>query len=616
MAARNRLLRLIVLAVLLCGGLAGAVQPAAAVIHPTFTPVELVKTSRAICLVEVKTTGNQVRFQPQQTLHGSADLLPGAAVLPDGLRPDWPVGPQVGLLFLLNGKADDHHVVLHLAGVWREVHRQGDDYRLAPDGRELQGVWHGDTRMLAHAVRWCLAEPRADFPTAAGITWQKELPVVATLPAPIQAAQALFEPDARRASLWALGPHSSRLLPLTPAAAVGTSTTNGSPADEITGDGPHFCWLDFDQDGRLDLLLASQQSLRLQQRDQAGAWQATDPLPSPQPILALAAWQGGPAAAAIVATAAGWSQAVYRQEKLQLLPLAPRAQLLQGDCRLLVADLTGDGLADLVELSDQGLQFLQGQPDQQFAPPVEIAPETAAASFRAGDLQAGDFNNDGALDLLLVQEQRLRLLTNDGRGRFRELTTGTGDAATAAKVQAAVVLDWNFDGRQDLAVLLDAEEATSLSPGEEPRPDVTSAQRQARFYFNRGFFSFADAPELARDVPAGEPSWQRLAAGDFLGEGMPAIALLGSTGRVQLLQREASTGLRLGVSLAGGSSPAVVTAASGKRSIGAFLVRPGETAFIATPAKGPLAFSWQHQGKVQSLRVLVLRPGVQAVLSR
>ena len=89
-------------------------------------------------------------------------------------------------------------------------------------------------------------------------------------------------------------------------------------------------------------------------------------------------------------------------------------------------------------------------PDVEFKPkPVAATPDAAAAE----GLTLIDFDGDGDLDLLVVWPGGLRLLRND-RGAFTDVTTDSGLAADVAQGGlGAVAGDYDNDGRTDLLVL-------------------------------------------------------------------------------------------------------------------------------------------------------------------
>lgn len=64
---------------------------------------------------------------------------------------------------------------------------------------------------------------------------------------------------------------------------------------------------------------------------------------------------------------------------------------------------------------------------------------------------AGDFNNDGLIDLFVVGANRNYLYLNDGKGSFKDVSDATGVKITAAGT-APLVFDYDNDGDEDVFI--------------------------------------------------------------------------------------------------------------------------------------------------------------------
>ncbi len=180
-------------------------------------------------------------------------------------------------------------------------------------------------------------------------------------------------------------------------------------------------WLDYDGDGRLDLLVGSRDHpLELYRQTSAGVF---------QPVA--------------------WDLGLW----------VPR-----GVHTITVCDFSGDGHPDF-------FLGIEGRPDRFYlakASPTwsEWRFENVAAASRMDRGQSGsahffDFDNDGRPDLLLAPttteaataaegaSARLRLLRNEGQGRFADVTDGTGLDGLAG-VTAVGIVDLDNDGYEDL----------------------------------------------------------------------------------------------------------------------------------------------------------------------
>ena len=125
----------------------------------------------------------------------------------------------------------------------------------------------------------------------------------------------------------------------------------------------------------------------------------------------------------------------------------------------LVADLNADGKQDLVIATSNGeVVSLRGRGDGTFRAPrrVTLRGPDHAAAFGVGDLQAGDFDGDGRLDIAAggvvnrrsgaIIGTRVWLLRGDGAGGLAR----AGMTRDAALHDVRAVFDTNGDGRDDL----------------------------------------------------------------------------------------------------------------------------------------------------------------------
>ncbi len=109
-----------------------------------------------------------------------------------------------------------------------------------------------------------------------------------------------------------------------------------------------------------------------------------------------------------------------------------------------LADLDGDGWTDLFFPAGGWFRNREGK---GFEARKEIRPEPGALGSAALD-----YDNDGDLDLLITGKQ-IRLLRNDGGGRFTEAAAEAGlDKLPAAEWRGVVAADLDSDGDADLVL--------------------------------------------------------------------------------------------------------------------------------------------------------------------
>lgn len=202
-----------------------------------------------------------------------------------------------------------------------------------------------------------------------------------------------------------------------------------------------------------------------------------------------------------------------------------------------VADMNGDGRADLVFTI----------PRKQLGPPVIFLNEGNGQwrrwseatfpdlSFDYGSVAAADFDGDGAMDLAVASHYRgVTVVRGDGHGNFIAAGEGMGFPQTWRESapfssRAVVTLDWNRDGKPDVAALSDG-----------PRPGVPGVQLGVTVYQNLGNawmplrMQVRDADGNAiRDAIYGDA----LAVGDVDGDGFPDLVTASSlTGDARILR--------------------------------------------------------------------------------
>jgi hypothetical protein len=171
------------------------------------------------------------------------------------------------------------------------------------------------------------------------------------------------------------------------------------------------------------------------------------------------------------------------------------------------ADFNGDGKVDLAitvpDTSTDNVRILLGNGDGTF-----IAGSSMTLSDGGYFIASGDFNNDGKVDLVLVQGD-ITILLGNGDGTFRTGTTIAGFGTFSL-----VVGDFNRDGNLDLAAVGAFSGTMTVLLGD-----------------GRGSFSPASPSSYIGSQPGS------IIAGDFNGDGIPDLAVTneGGSGSVVVL---------------------------------------------------------------------------------
>ena len=116
-------------------------------------------------------------------------------------------------------------------------------------------------------------------------------------------------------------------------------------------------------------------------------------------------------------------------------------------------DFNGDGKVDLIiaNLTNSNIVYLAGNGDGTFlaAKTINLPISGAFSSFNGGNLQAGDFNGDGKIDLVGGDNNVINIYYGNGDGTFKSGTTLQG----ASYFDNLAVGNFNGDGRDDITII-------------------------------------------------------------------------------------------------------------------------------------------------------------------
>lgn len=205
-----------------------------------------------------------------------------------------------------------------------------------------------------------------------------------------------------------------------------------------------------------------------------------------------------------------------------------------------LADVDSDGRPDLVLVGSSFIEVRLRGPQAAFGPPVQSIPRERVPGLFSLTVHTGDFDGDGALDLVLSGSL---LLFGDGKGLFFRSTRIAAPPITHPWVGDAGDLDG--DGFSDLAVAGEGEVRIRRGgPGGELRPgpifsipgqpsdvriadldgdgrlDLAVAHGDLTLLHGRDDGSFSPLLLPAAGSPVD------LAAGDLDGDGTPEVAVL------------------------------------------------------------------------------------------
>ena len=239
--------------------------------------------------------------------------------------------------------------------------------------------------------------------------------------------------------------HNSGELDLVVPGALWTAEKGSFRKTAIAG-GERILPLDYDNDGDLDLYVSSRSGDHLLRNNLDGTWTDVTAAALPGRVESRAAAaadfdRDGDTDLALVRAGGG----LLLLDNLRGGRFAEReAGLPKSGAFVGVAagDLNADGRPDLVFTSETSAFVALNRGDGTFLPAVELPAGGTPLLF--------DFDNDGALDLLLVSARGSVLFRNDGAGRFARV-----DAALPPALDAAAV-DVDGDGDLDLVLVTPA----------------------------------------------------------------------------------------------------------------------------------------------------------------
>ncbi len=166
---------------------------------------------------------------------------------------------------------------------------------------------------------------------------------------------------------------------------------------------------------------------------------------------------------------------------------------------LVAGDFNEDGHLDLATSSSGGVELLAGQGDGSFILTTLPISVQAFPFVLQGSAVADDFNLDGRTDLAVAENSGLAILPGEGDGNFGSPIF----VSVPGKVFAVVSDDFNGDGRSDLAVVF-----------------KNSRENGVAVLLGNGDGTFA--AQKPYDFPGDAFS---LATGDFNGDGRPDLVV-------------------------------------------------------------------------------------------
>ena len=586
------------------GILVGLGAAARALINPNFTPVHLVESSDLILVLKISPADDKgnCTAEIKTCLKGKKPDKPQIINLVNGNKEHGKVVKEIvaglgdgpAMLFIGKDEKGAPASLLHLSGKWVTLDKavNGENaWDVDVINSHMEATWAGGTDMLLKIVELLIKYPDTEVPVEGGARWDDQVQL-GKIDGKVCSAQAVDV--AGKGELWLFVACESGDR------VYGFDRKQKKFEDltaklKLASKSRAAAWADFNGDGRLDLAAWDGQALSVWLQGADGAFAASAVADAPKgECLGLGALDVGVkgraglvwncAGAPVVLVPDEDKAAVFTQKPLAVNAAAGKEQGPLGPC--LIADLDGDGVADVLQIYAKGSVFFKGKGGGEFA-----EAKACAVGYGQGRNGAflGDWDMDGRLDVFTLSEDACRLWQNQGDGKFIDMLGISGEIAYISKPGgiAGNVCDFNNDGRQDVF--------------------IAYSEQGPQCFFNRGFRSFGHAhkpidlsesnvlPEACKGQQAG-------VVADLTGDGAQDMAVVLLNGEVWVFPRAVDGDAALSVSVAlplGGPTlgPVTVSAANDRRSLGAWLVAPGTSeAFLGRLDPGQVKLTWQLPG--------------------
>ncbi|MCC5830452.1 MAG: VCBS repeat-containing protein [Phycisphaeraceae bacterium] len=588
-------------------------RPALALINPNFTPVDMVRATDRIVVLEVTAPTEEGRMTARvlRTLKGEAlalraiqiDSTQGEDMRPNEVVAAFAGRDRVPAIFLEHEEPgwEQPDGILRLDTTWFAV-RFGDDgvWHLDRDDQDVEAVWAGGARQLERAVRYVLEDRGAAFPVAARMRWEA-IESMGQLDGP---ATGMLRADLAGTIgpvAMVLSAGGDRLYQVqgdgrAPQDITGQSKLATASRRAVVGD--------FTGNGRLDVASWNGRELVLAIHGEEGHFTTRSvgvPLADCRSLAAVDVG-GRRGSGLLVGRGDGPPLLLIPEgEGFASRPLTASGSDLGTGGVSLAADLDGNGRWDVVEVLARGLILYRGRDEPgTFHEPVTIPMRLVQ---NPTGVLAADFDIDGRLDLMIAGDGGLVLLRQEEGLRWEDATQITGELWRHANVGDEGIADIapadiNADSRPGVVLMM---------PGANPM-----------VFFNRGFAVFGLAMNLvlaesnlegAADLSRGQSAGLMA---DLTGNSAQDLMTVDLEHRIWLAKGRMieGSGLWLTLSLPQGAvGPRTVTVTVRDRVEGIHVIRPGVPALIGCRNRGPVDLTWtEPDGSRKTQRIVVIQP--------
>lgn len=337
----------------------------------------------------------------------------------------------------------------------------------------LLGTFAGSTDELKRVMEYLKvfanadqSDTSVDLPCTVGAEWAKEVKV-GTIDGDVQAAAAVDVTGFGRSDLFVAAKSGDKLFHFNDQTKAFDDVTEKS---KLKSSSAAFAWADFNGDGLLDLAswdgkvltILSQKADGTFEGKPAGAIEALKggcvnlcvvDAGRGKPALLAGTPKGAPVLLTVQTDGTVQGKAVFSGE-------LPDLKELDDGGRCFGADFDGDAIPDILEVFTNAGLFYKGKALGEFAAPAPCDVATGRGVYCAC---MADFDEDGLPDLFISSAgDGNSMWRNMGGGRFRDMLKATGEVNYISKSDgiACDAGDFNNDGTIDIILLY----GTPLTP--------------------------------------------------------------------------------------------------------------------------------------------------------
>jgi len=577
-----------------------AASPTLGLINKTITPRDLSAAAGHIALLQAEkpkdkrlgfTVSEMIKGQKLPDDAGTIDLSDTPDTVLEDLAAIFESKAKVPAVLMTNreiGEAGDKEPTAYLlvGTTWFALYPEKGKWRLDKDPQDYSAVWAGGAETFALAAKALKANRTLDFPVEANLHWSGEANLGAAKG--VNGAMAVDLGDKAGRGVLVLADGGDHFIKR----GTKANPTDATNAVRLETTSKLVTFGNFAGNSRIDIVSWNGKELALAEQQAGGTFVSKPMGIAATNIASLAAIDVGNGKRSGIIVGGNRGFRIFQADDKGVWAQSDLAEVdedMGGGGALVLGDFLGNGSPDAVQVFSKMVLVYKNVQNERQGNFKLIKLDAKAGIESPAHALAGDFDNNGQLDVLVSGKGGTIALLGNGTDTFADRTVETGELAyhgnqNSPKVVASVLWDVNNDGRQGLM---------NFYEGTPPAA-----------FFNRGFACFGFARELVFEDDlknARDQLVQGVRAGtidDLNGDGLPDMFSVDKNGTMWLVTSKAGQGrpshsieLALPAS-ALGPITVTATAVNEKRSLGMWVVQPGQPVTIGRRIKGSVKLEW------------------------